>query len=137
MTARKRPTARHRPAEMSPPAHVVTGLPDRPTQSVSGPYSGLPGGHQYSPGRTHESSTHRAKQEPMTAESPRDDAPEAFDLVLTIEEAARCLRIGRTLMYSLVSSGEVESVMIGRLRRVPIAALETYVSRLRTAGRAA
>lgn len=39
-------------------------------------------------------------------------------IVLTIEEAAECLGIGRTLMYALVTAGEVESVRIGRLRRI-------------------
>jgi excisionase family DNA binding protein len=62
---------------------------------------------------------------------------DAAELVLTVEEAAHRLRIGRTLMYSLVSSGEVESVTIGRLRRVPGGALDDYVARLRAAGRAA
>jgi excisionase family DNA binding protein len=52
-------------------------------------------------------------------------------IVLTIEEAAECLGIGRTLMYSLVTAGEVESVRIGRLRRVPIDALDRYVAGLR------
>ena len=52
-------------------------------------------------------------------------------LVLTIEEAAERLGVGRTLMYALVSSGEVESVRIGRLRRVPTDALDAYVARLR------
>ena len=52
-------------------------------------------------------------------------------IVLTIEEAAERLGIGRTLMYSLVASGEVESVQIGRLRRVPTDALDDFLSRLR------
>jgi excisionase family DNA binding protein len=52
-------------------------------------------------------------------------------IVLTIEEAADSLRIGRTLMYALVMAGEVESVQIGRLRRIPIDALDQYVERLR------
>ena len=55
-------------------------------------------------------------------------------IVLTIEEAAECLGIGRTLMYALVTAGEVESVRIGRLRRIPTDALDRYVSELR-AGR--
>lgn len=55
-------------------------------------------------------------------------------IVLTIEEAAECLGIGRTLMYALVMADEVESVHIGRLRRVPVDALDGYVARLR-AGR--
>jgi excisionase family DNA binding protein len=53
-------------------------------------------------------------------------------LVLTIEQAARRLGIGRTLMYSLVMSGEIESVTIGRLRRIPVECLTDYVNRLRT-----
>lgn len=51
--------------------------------------------------------------------------------VLTVEEAAQRLRIGRTLMYALIASGDVESVRIGRLRRVPTDALDEYVLRLR------
>jgi excisionase family DNA binding protein len=54
-------------------------------------------------------------------------------LVLTIEQAARRLGIGRTLMYSLVMTGEVESVTIGRLRRIPVECLTEYVTKLRTA----
>jgi excisionase family DNA binding protein len=52
-------------------------------------------------------------------------------LVLTVEEAADRLGIGRTLMYALVSSGAVESVRIGRLRRVPADALVTFLDELR------
>jgi excisionase family DNA binding protein len=52
-------------------------------------------------------------------------------LVLTIEEAAERLCIGRTLMYSLVKAGAVESVRIGRLRRVPAGALDAFLRQLR------
>lgn len=65
------------------------------------------------------------------------DRARPFRLVLTVEEAADRLGIGRTLMYALVSAGEVESVRIGRLRRVPTDALDDYVLRLRTLGGAA
>ncbi len=51
--------------------------------------------------------------------------------LLTIEEAAERLRIGRTKMYSLVSSGAIESVTIGRLRRVPPECVDAYVAVLR------
>lgn len=54
-------------------------------------------------------------------------------LLLTIEEAADQLGIGRTLMYALVKDGEVESVQLGRLRRIPADALPRYLERLRTA----
>ena len=52
-------------------------------------------------------------------------------LVFSVEEAADRLGVGRTLMYSLVSSGAVESVRIGRLRRVPADALVTFLNELR------
>jgi excisionase family DNA binding protein len=53
-------------------------------------------------------------------------------LLLRIEEAAARLGIGRSLMYQLVLCGEVESVPLGRLRRVPAEALVEYVQRLRS-----
>jgi excisionase family DNA binding protein len=52
-------------------------------------------------------------------------------LLLTVEEAARRLRLGRTLVYRLISSGELESVKVGRLRRVPAECLPEYVATLR------
>lgn len=66
---------------------------------------------------------------------PRGEAaqipPEPLRLVLTIEQAARRLGIGRTLMYSLVMNGEIQSVTIGRLRRIPIECLTDYLTKLR------
>jgi excisionase family DNA binding protein len=55
-------------------------------------------------------------------------------IVLTVGEAGELLGIGRTLMYSLVSSGAVESITIGRLRRVPVDAVSAYVEALRLTG---
>lgn len=52
-------------------------------------------------------------------------------LVMTVEEAAQRLEIGRTLMYALVKSGAIESVCIGRLRRIPEDALIAFVRALR------
>jgi excisionase family DNA binding protein len=51
-------------------------------------------------------------------------------LVMTMEDAAERLCIGRTLMYSLVKAGAIESVRIGRLRRVPAEALDAFVRQL-------
>lgn len=53
-------------------------------------------------------------------------------LLLRVEEAALRLQVGRTTMYDLVRRGEVESVPIGRLRRIPAECLDEYVARLRT-----
>lgn len=58
-------------------------------------------------------------------------------LVLTVEEAAERLGVGRTLVYALVRSGEIESIAIGRLRRIPCDALEDFVGRMRNLGRRA
>ncbi len=52
--------------------------------------------------------------------------------LLTVEAAARHLSIGRTLMYGLIKSGAVETVRVGRLRRVPAEALTEFMRRLAT-----
>ncbi|MBV9139584.1 MAG: excisionase family DNA-binding protein [Pseudonocardiales bacterium] len=51
-------------------------------------------------------------------------------VLLTIEEAAERLGIGRTLMCKLIRTGDVESVVIGRLRRIHIDAVNDYADRL-------
>ena len=67
---------------------------------------------------------------------PMPNQPTApIHLVLTVEEAADRLGVGRTLMYALIKSGDIESVTIGRLRRVPADALVTFVASLRSANR--
>jgi excisionase family DNA binding protein len=53
-------------------------------------------------------------------------------LLLTPEEAARALRVGRTTVYALMKIGELHAVYIGRSCRLPVAELERYVSRLET-----
>jgi excisionase family DNA binding protein len=67
----------------------------------------------------------------MTAVSDRSSGADPR-LLLTVEEAARRLNIGRTTMYGLVSSGAVESITIGRLRRVPSECLDNFVAALRS-----
>jgi excisionase family DNA binding protein len=52
-------------------------------------------------------------------------------MVLTVEEAAERLGIGRTTMYALVKGGDVEAIAIGRLRRIPLDALDDFIERLR------
>lgn len=48
-------------------------------------------------------------------------------LLLTVEEAAEVLRIGRTTMFELIRTGQVATVPIGRLRRVPLDALQLFI----------
>ena len=51
-------------------------------------------------------------------------------LLLTPEEAATALRVGRTTVYALMKSGDLHAVHIGRSCRLPCAELQRYVDRL-------
>jgi excisionase family DNA binding protein len=51
-------------------------------------------------------------------------------LLVTPEEAARRLSVGRTTIYELMASGALQSVTIGRCRRVPVSSLSLFVNRL-------
>lgn len=64
-----------------------------------------------------------------------DDGPLRIELgcvddqiLLTIEEAARLLRIGRTTMYELMWARKIEPVRIGRRIRFTRASLEGFVA---------
>ena len=66
----------------------------------------------------------------------RDAAPAADlaakPLLLSIEESAAQLRIGRSRMFDLIRRGEVLSVKVGGSRRIPYDSLKDYVNRLVT-----
>ena len=51
--------------------------------------------------------------------------------LLTVDEAAQRLGIGRSHAYIYVLRGELESVKLGRSRRVPAEAIEDFVKKLR------
>ena len=48
------------------------------------------------------------------------------------EAAAAALGIGRSKLFELIAAGQIETVQIGRSRRVPAEALTQYVDRLRS-----
>lgn len=48
-------------------------------------------------------------------------------LVLTVEEAARVLRIGRSAAYAAVKSGDLPVIRVGRTVRVPRHLLEAML----------
>ena len=60
------------------------------------------------------------------------DALAAEPLLLTPEEAAKVLRVGRTTIYALMKAGELHPLQIGRSCRISRAELERYVRRLET-----
>ena len=53
------------------------------------------------------------------------------ELLLSPAVAAQRLGISRTVLYEKLMDGEIESLTIGRSRRIPVAALTAYVERLR------
>jgi excisionase family DNA binding protein len=50
--------------------------------------------------------------------------------VLTVEEVAELLRVGRTTVYDLIRTGRLASVTIGRLRRIRRTDLASYLAGL-------
>lgn len=50
--------------------------------------------------------------------------------LLTVEQFAERVNMGRTTAYAKVAAGEVESVKIGKLRRIPAEEVDRYVDRL-------
>jgi excisionase family DNA binding protein len=80
---------------------------------------------------TSESGRDRGRAEPAEAQQ-RRNGPDSDALLLTPEEAAKILRLGRTTVFALMKAGELRPVHIGRSCRLSRAELERYVSRLQT-----
>jgi excisionase family DNA binding protein len=71
----------------------------------------------------------KSKPKPTLGEQkqPRE-IPHTSALLLTVDQAAKKLGIGKSLMYKLIWDGDVISIMIGRFRRVSIEELERYIA---------
>lgn len=54
-------------------------------------------------------------------------------LACTIRETARLLSVGTRKVEYMIQSGELESIKIGRARRVPRKAIEAYLDQRRAA----
>lgn len=59
-----------------------------------------------------------------------DHGGERQSLLVSVDEAAKMLCIGRTVAYQLMHKGELQSVKIGRIRRVVVSSIGEYVRRL-------
>jgi excisionase family DNA binding protein len=53
-------------------------------------------------------------------------------LLLSVEEAASRMSLGRTLVYALVRRGEIRSFKVGKSRRIPVGALHTFILKYAT-----
>ncbi len=51
-------------------------------------------------------------------------------LLMTVPEAAETLAISRSKLDELLASGTIASIRIDGSRRIPLTALEDYISRL-------
>jgi excisionase family DNA binding protein len=71
-----------------------------------------------------------ARPSPTGQPNDTDAPPETALDLLTVEEAALRLSISRTTMYALLKDGQLDSVRIGRLRRITAEALTAYTTRL-------
>jgi excisionase family DNA binding protein len=70
------------------------------------------------------------KKAPARTPIPRGrlNAPELMKLLLTVEEAAHKLSVGRNAVYTLMRRGELRYITVGRIRRVPVDAVAEYVA---------
>lgn len=57
--------------------------------------------------------------------------------LLSIEQVAERLSLGRTVTYALIMSGEIESVKVKSRRLIPSPAIDHYIERLRAETREA
>jgi excisionase family DNA binding protein len=64
--------------------------------------------------------------EPATGQAVTADAAEALAHVWRVTETG-----GRTFMFQLVATGEIDSFKVGKHRKIPNGALDTYIERLR------
>ncbi len=67
----------------------------------------------------------------VTETSAGPHAMEAPPMLLTIDETARTLRMGRSVVWQLVRAGTLGSVKIGASRRIPVDAIVEYTNSLR------
>lgn len=78
----------------------------------------------------------RARKAPAPEPRQQRQPAHTSELLLTVDDAARKLGIGRSLMYKLIWDGDVVSLTIGRFRRVAVAELTRYIQARMDAERA-
>ena len=59
-----------------------------------------------------------------------DPQPAVARTLLTVAQAGEALGMSRSGVYELIASGELNSVRIGSRRRVPVQAIDAYVTTL-------
>jgi excisionase family DNA binding protein len=59
------------------------------------------------------------------------NADHRAQLLMSVVDGMRCLSIGRSKFYELVTKGEIELVKIGSKSCVVVSTIEAYIDRLR------
>lgn len=59
-----------------------------------------------------------------------DVAVDGGQLLYRVSEAAQALRVSRTTMFQLIKRGDLDSVLVGKSRRIPREALDEYIASL-------
>ena len=57
-------------------------------------------------------------------------APAVKKALLTVEDFAEAVSLGRTTCFALIASGEVRSVLVGKRRLIPATEPEAFALRL-------
>lgn len=74
------------------------------------------------------SARHQDQEEPPTMTTP-NSSPR---LLLTVDEAAAALGMGRTAIFEQLRLGRLKSVKVGRARRIPLDYIEDFITLLKT-----
>jgi excisionase family DNA binding protein len=64
----------------------------------------------------------------LAALATRAAAPPPADRLLSINEAAQHLAIGRTALYRQLGRGRIRSIKVGRRRLIPASAIADYIA---------
>lgn len=57
-------------------------------------------------------------------------SPLGRPLLLTVQQAAEMIGVGRSTLYRIMDRGEIHSVHVGASRRIPLSAAYAFVDRL-------
>lgn len=77
---------------------------------------------------------HKHKHSALLSSPPPESAMShaaSTPILVSVDEAARLLGLSRARIYELLSQGAIESVRIGRTRRIPVDALHEFAAKLR------
>ena len=83
-----------------------------------------------SPARLISVSTERSRRRVREVEQPITNITLQVDerRVFNVMEAAAILGIGRSKLYELIASGEIRTIHIGRLCKIPVAAVDEFLA---------